>query len=35
VKTRTSAPSPMPEILRDQITRQELRDVVEYLSTRK
>jgi quinoprotein glucose dehydrogenase len=35
VKTRTSAPSPMPEIIRDQLTRQELRDVLEYLATRK
>ncbi len=35
VKTRTSAPSPMPEIIRDQLTRQELRDVLEYLAARK
>jgi quinoprotein glucose dehydrogenase len=35
VKTRTSAPSPMPEIIRDQLSRQELRDVLEYLATRK
>ena len=35
VKTRTSAPSPMPEIIRDQLTRTELRDVLEYLATRK
>lgn len=35
VKTRMSAPSPMPEIIRDQITRSELRDVLEYLATRK
>jgi len=35
VKTRTSAPSPMPEIIRDQLNRQELRDVIEYLATRK
>ena len=35
VKTRTSAPSPMPEIIRDQLNRFELRDVIEYLATRK
>lgn len=35
VKTRQSAPSPMPEILRDQITRTDLRDLIEYLATRK
>ena len=35
VKTRVSAPSPMPEIIRDQLSRQELRDVLEYLATRK
>jgi quinoprotein glucose dehydrogenase len=35
VKTRTSAPSPMPETIRDQISRLELRDVLEYLATRK
>ena len=35
VKTRTSAPSPMPEIIRDQLSRTELRDVLEYLATRK
>ena len=35
VKTRTSAPSPMPEIIRDQLSRFELRDVIEYLATRK
>ena len=35
VKTRISAPSPMPEIIRDQISRAELRDVLEYLATRK
>ena len=35
VKIRTSAPSPMPEIIRDQMTSRELRDVVEYLATRK
>jgi quinoprotein glucose dehydrogenase len=35
VKTRTSAPSPMPEIIRDQLTQNELRDVIEYLANRK
>ncbi len=35
VKTRTGAPSPMPEIIRDQLSRTELRDVLEYLATRK
>jgi len=35
VKTRTSAPSPMPETLRDQLSRLELRDIIEYLATRK
>lgn len=35
VKGRTSAPSPMPEIIRDQLSRTELRDVLEYLATRK
>ncbi len=35
IKTRTSAPSPMPENERDNLNRAELRDVVEYLSTRK
>jgi quinoprotein glucose dehydrogenase len=35
VKTRVSAPSPMPEIIRDQLSRNELRDVLEYLATRK
>jgi len=35
IKTRTSAPSPMPEIIRDQLSRLELRDVIEYLATRK
>ncbi|MEO6789164.1 MAG: PVC-type heme-binding CxxCH protein, partial [Chthoniobacteraceae bacterium] len=35
VKTRTSAPSPMPEIIRDQLSNHELRDVLEYLATRK
>jgi len=35
VKTRTGAPSAMPEIIKDQLTRSELRDVMEYLGTRK
>jgi hypothetical protein len=35
VKNRISAPSPMPETLRDQLSRAELRDIVEYLATRK
>jgi len=35
VKTRTSAPSPMPETIRDQLSRTDLRDVLEYLATRK
>ena len=35
IKNRISAPSPMPEIIRDQLTRSELRDIVEYLATRK
>jgi len=35
VKNRTSAPSAMPENERDNLSRAELRDVVEYLSTRK
>jgi hypothetical protein len=35
VKNRISAPSPMPETIRDQLSRAELRDVVEYLATRK
>jgi hypothetical protein len=35
VKTRTSAPSPMPETIRAQLSRLELRDVLEYLATRK
>lgn len=35
VKERISAPSPMPENIRDQLTRWELRDLVEYLATRK
>ena len=35
VAQRFSAPSPMPENLRDLLTRTELRDVIEYLATRK
>ncbi len=35
VKERFSAPSPMPENIRDQLSRTELRDLVEFLSTRK
>ncbi len=35
VKSRVSAPSPMPEIIRDQLSRTELRDVLEYLANRK
>jgi quinoprotein glucose dehydrogenase len=35
IKNRVSAPSPMPENERDNLSRSELRDVVEYLSTRK
>jgi quinoprotein glucose dehydrogenase len=35
IKERISAPSPMPENIRDQLTRWELRDLVEYLATRK
>jgi quinoprotein glucose dehydrogenase len=35
VKERISAPSPMPENIREQLTRWELRDLVEYLATRK
>ena len=35
IKERTSAPSPMPENIRDQLNRAELRDVVEYLARRK
>jgi quinoprotein glucose dehydrogenase len=35
VKERLSAPSPMPENIRDQLSRWELRDLVEYLATRK
>jgi quinoprotein glucose dehydrogenase len=35
VKERLAAPSPMPEIIRDQLNRFELRDLMEYLATRK
>jgi quinoprotein glucose dehydrogenase len=35
VKNRISAPSAMPETIRDQLSRIELRDVIEYLATRK
>ncbi len=35
VKTRTSAPSAMPEAIRQQLSRADLRDVIEYLATRK
>ena len=35
IAQRFSAPSPMPENLRDMLSRAELRDVVEYLATRK
>jgi quinoprotein glucose dehydrogenase len=35
IKNRIGAPSPMPETLREQLSRSELRDVVEYLATRK
>ncbi len=35
IKTRTSAPSPMPENERDNLTRAELRNIIEYLATRK
>ncbi|MEO8352171.1 MAG: HEAT repeat domain-containing protein, partial [Chthoniobacteraceae bacterium] len=35
VAQRVSAPSPMPENIRDQLSRSELRDLVEYLATRK
>lgn len=35
VKERLAAPSPMPENIRDQLSRRELRDLVEYLATRK
>jgi quinoprotein glucose dehydrogenase len=35
IKTRTSAPSPMPENERDNLARAELRNIIEYLATRK
>ena len=35
VRERLSAPSPMPENIRDQLSRRELRDLIEYLATRK
>ena len=35
IRERFNAPSPMPENLRDQLSRAELRDLVEYLATRK
>ena len=35
IKNRISAPSPMPETIRDMLSRSELRDIVEYLATRK
>ena len=35
IKNRISAPSPMPETIRDQLSRAELRDIVEYLATLK
>jgi quinoprotein glucose dehydrogenase len=35
IKTRTRAPSPMPPNLTDFLSKSELRDLVEYLSTRK
>jgi quinoprotein glucose dehydrogenase len=35
IAQRISAPSPMPENLRDMLSRTELRDVIEYLATRK
>lgn len=35
VKERLGAPSPMPENIRDQLSKRELRDLVEYLATRK
>jgi len=35
VKERLGAPSPMPETTRDQLSKRELRDLVEYLATRK
>ncbi len=35
IKTRTSAPSSMPETERDNLSRAQLRDIMEYLATRK
>jgi quinoprotein glucose dehydrogenase len=35
VKNRIGAPSAMPETIRDQLSRFELRDIIEYLATRK
>ncbi len=35
IKNRISAPSPMPENEKDNLTRAELRDIMEYLATRK
>ncbi|MES2568965.1 MAG: PVC-type heme-binding CxxCH protein [Verrucomicrobiota bacterium] len=35
VKERMNAPSPMPESTRDNLSKSELRDIVEYLATRK
>ena len=35
IKTRTRAPSPMPPNLTDFLSKSELRDLVEYLATRK
>lgn len=35
IKERTRAPSPMPETTRDVLSKPELRDLVEYLATRK
>ncbi len=35
IQNRTSAPSPMPENIRDFLSKSELRDLVEYLATRK
>lgn len=35
IKERMSAPSPMPENIRDLLSKEELRDLVEYLATRK
>lgn len=35
IAERASAPSPMPENVREQLSRNELRDLIEYLATRK